>query len=374
MRKLLVIQPWFSAIGHPAQSLLNMASAIGWDERIVYLVSRGKDPSSFQKPIERLKSFGDVVTFNVETSTGESNTSRSLWTILKMRIKGHKFERILFFDGSLVVLAKFWPFFSFIFPAKRLSLIYLYGPEHIRNRSWRVRLMVKRFLRRRDVKLYLRTEELAQAWIDSYRDVLTVINISTLPSLEIPDGSLPQQVSPATDQVTFGVIGQIRPGKSLEWLVPIFQKHPSLGRLTVAGEFYSSEVHVQLSFLDSFKGFINHFMSEDEMRELAAKQDYLLMLYDGLWDKRMESAVMYLAASVDRPVVVYGDSWCGRMVNEYQCGIVAPIDRDGTLELLKKIPRRESPEYAKLIKGMDGFRRAHSVESLRDKVVEELLG
>lgn len=372
--KLLIVQPWFSAIGHPAQSLLNMASAIGRDDRVDFLVSISSHTSTSQQSIERLRALGKVGTFIVETPTGESNTSRALWAMLKMRIKGHKYERVLFFDGSLVVLAKLWPFFSFIYSVKRLSLVYLHGPEVLSNRSWRVRLMVKRFLMRGDVKLYLRTEELAQAWNDSYREIANSININMLSSLEIPDGPMPKQVLPATDQVTFGIIGQIRPGKSLEWLVPIFQKYPSIGRLTVAGEFYSPEVHAELSFLDSYEGFVNRFMSEDEMLEIATKQDYLLMLYDGSWDKRMESAVMYLAARVDRPVVVYGDSWCGRMVNEYHCGIVAPINREGTLDLLKKIPRRESPEYARLIKGMDEFRQAHSVKSLRDKVVQELLG
>lgn len=129
----------------------------------------------------------------------------------------------------------------------------------------------------------------------------------------------------------------------------------------------------QLSVLNGFDGFINCFMSEIDMLERAAEQDYLLMLYD-LWDKRMESAVLYLAARVNRPVVVYGDSWCGRMVREFECGVVAPVDHEETVDLLRRIPRPGSAGYARLLKGMAEFRQAHSVKSLRDRVIQELLG
>lgn len=129
----------------------------------------------------------------------------------------------------------------------------------------------------------------------------------------------------------------------------------------------------KLSVLREFDGFINCFMAESDMLELAAGQDYLLMLYDE-WDKRMESAVLYLAARVNRPVVVYGDSWCGRMVREFGYGVVAPVDREEAVDFLRRVPLPGSAEYAGLLKGMDAFRQAYSVKSLRGKVIQELLG
>ena len=69
----------------------------------------------------------------------------------------------------------------------------------------------------------------------------------------------------------------------------------------------------------------------------SAGQDYLLMLYE-VWDKGMErAAVLYLAARVNRPIVVYGDSWCGKMVKELRCGVVAPVDHEEIVELLRRI-------------------------------------
>jgi len=247
------------------------------------------------------------------------------------------------------------------------------GPELFERRSWLTRLFIRRFLMRPDIRFYLRTEELAKAWKDAYKANIKVESIGTLPSLEIPDGAVHQHSIYETDQVKFGVIGQIRPYKGLDWLVPAFQKYPDIGKLTVAGEYANKEFHEQLSFLDGFDGFVNGFMSEDEMLERSLNQDYLLILYDGIWDKRMESAVLYLAARVNRPVIVYGDSWSSRMVMEFGCGLVAPADRQQAIKFLRSIPRPGSPEYAGLLKGMAAFREAHSVKSLRPLLMKELL-
>lgn len=371
--KLLIIQPWFCAIGHPAQSLINMASAIGRDERVDYLVSNSGDSDFFLDSIERLRKWGEVETYVATTSIGDSNTVRALLALWRMRLKGRQYQRIFFFDESLYVLALLWPLFSLLLPVERLCVLHLFGPNLWKGpRSRWGRFVIGRFLSRPEVSFYLRTEELAQAWIDAYKDIAGRIRISTLPSLEIPDGTAYQHAFEPTDQVRFGVIGQIRIGKGIEWLVPAFQNNAALGKLTIAGEFNTPQTREQLSVLSGFDGFINCFMTESDMLEQAAGQDYLLMLYD-VWDKRMESAVLYLAARVNRPVIVYGDSWCGRMVREFGCGVVAPVVREEAVDLLLHIPRPGSAEYAKLLKGMDAFRQAHSVSSLRGKVVQELL-
>lgn len=372
--KLLIIQPWFGAIGHPAQSLINMASAIGKDVCVDYLVSMNSDSELCLNSMQRLKTWGNVFGFPVKTFVGRSNTLRAFWALWRLWLKGNRYQRIFFFDSSLPMIALVWPIFARACFIERISVLHLHGPEHIDRSSWLSRMVTKRFLMRPDVKFYLRTEELAQAWTEAYKDIVESNRISTLPSLEIPDGAVHQHPLLPADQVKFGIIGQIRLGKGLDWLVPIFQRRPDLGRLTVAGEYASQESHAQLSFLDEFEGFVKCFMSEDEMLERASTQDYLLMLYDGSWDKRMESAVLYLAARVNRPVVVYGDSWSGRMVREFGCGVVAPVDHQQVEQCLRSIPRPGCAQYAGLLDGMTAFRKAHSVESLRPMLMQELLG
>ena len=367
--RLLIIQPWFGAIGHPAQSLINLASAIGKDERVDYLVSMNSDSELCLNSMQRLKTWGNVYGYSVNTFVGRDNTFRAFWALFRLWIKGSKYQRIFFFDSSLPMLALLWPIFARVCSVERISVLHLHGPEIFDRSSWLSRLVIKRFLMRPDVKFYLRTEELAQAWTEAYKDIVESNRISTLPSLEIPDGAVHQHPLLPTDQVKFGIIGQIRPGKGLDWLVPTFQKRPDLGRLTVAGEYASQESRAQLLFLDAFEGFVNCFMSEDEMLERASMQDYLLMLYDGSWDKRMESAVLYLAARVNRPVVVYGDSWSGRMVREFGCGVVAPLDHRQAVEFLQRIPRPGSVGDVALLDGVTAFRGADSVESVAGGLV-----
>lgn len=371
--KLIIIQPWFTAIGHPAQSLINMASAIGRDERADYLVSSNGESGFFLESMEQLRTWGKVESYCVTTQVGDSNTVRALLTLWRLRLKGRQYQRIIFIDESLYVLALLWPIFSLWLPVERISVLHLFGPHLVKGpRNRWARFVIGRFLRRSEVRLYLRTEELATAWRDAFNTVESG-QIRHLPSLEIPDDEPRQYPKRHSDKLAFGIIGQIRIGKAIEWLVPAFQNNAALGKLTVAGEFANPQNREQLSLLSGFDGFINCFMSEREMLERAAGQDYLLMLYD-LWDKRMESAVLYLAARVNRPVIVYGDSWCGRMVREFGCGVVAPVDHKEAVDLLRRVPRPGSAEYAKLLEGMDAFRQAHSVNSLRGKVIQELLG
>jgi hypothetical protein len=191
-------------------------------------------------------------------------------------------------------------------------------------------------------------------------------------SLEIPDDEQVPIPAAFSGTLSFGILGQVRIGKGIEWLVPVFLNDATLGKLTVAGEFASPRSQERLSVLQGFAGFINRFLPESDMLELAAKQDYLLILYD-IWDKRMESAVLFLAARVNRPVIVYSDGWCGRMVREFGCGLAAPTDHAETVEFLRQLPRPGSDAYTMLLAGVAAFRQAHSVRSLRGKVMQELL-
>lgn len=371
--QLIIIQPWFTGKGHPAQSLINTASAIGNDGRIDYLVSFDRNSTQCHTSMERLVSFGRVFKFNVNTQTGKSNTIRALISLVRLRLSGHRYQRIFFFDATLPVLALLWLAFSWLVGVQKLSVLHLQGPEVIGG-GWLGRYFVKCFLKHSSIRLYLRTEELAQAWMAEYTG-----EIRYLPSLEIPteNDKHSEQCSESNGtqniKVRFGIIGQIRPGKGIDKLVPIFQNNPSIGILTVAGTFFDDESRTRLSVLEKFEGFINRFLSEVELIQLSAEQDYLLMLYDEGWDPRLESAVLYLAARVNRPVVVYDKGWSGRKVREFGCGLLATENVDNLAKILKEAPHPGDDAYSKLLEGVAKFKMAHSAASLRGKVVRELV-
>lgn len=367
---LLVIQPWFTSVGHPAQSLLNTASILGKNNGICYLISRDSKISLGGDSREKLKAYGEVEEFLVRTPSLREGTLKGLIKISQLAWHKKRFERIFFFDAHLVLLAGVWPFFSLIIRVKKLSVLYLMGPERIR-RSRLATWLVTMFLLRSDVTLYLRTEELVDAWKKSFPNV-SASRIRHLPSLEIPDSVLPLPYTVASDVLRFGVLGQIRHGKSLDWLVPLFQHNPELGRLTVAGTFNNNDDAETMAFLRAYDGFQDGFLSDEELIERASQQDYLLMLYDN-WDARMESAVLYLAARVKRPVIAYDKGWCGRQLKQYKNGLLAPENHMEMVDFFKSLPRPDSQEYDSLLNGVEGFRKAYSADALRENYLLELM-
>jgi len=372
LKDLLIIQPWFTAKGHPAQSLLNTARALGFSKKIRYLISLEADKESFVGISQELSEFGMLKTFHVKSASLQEGTWKSFLQLFRFR-KDLKNATIFFLDGHLVVFACCWLFFRFWICPKRIGLLYLKGPERIR-RYWLTRKLTSWLLGLNEFVLYLRTKELAKDW-KSFFSAADEGHIRTIPSLELSvnDSSKLQARDIQSKHPSFAVIGQIRKGKGLDWLVPLFQKNPELGTLTVAGTFYNAEEEKLLPQLQAFEGFRNEFLSESEMLSCAIEQDYLIMLYDD-WDARMESAILYLAAKARRPVVAYDRGWCGRKVAMFGCGVLVPdncnVDFESFLSLL---PKRGSKEYTELLEGVDRFVQAHSGEVTKTEFLRVLL-
>ena len=368
--QLLIVQPWFTAPGHPAQSLINTARAIGRLDAVAYLVSCEADNDP--RLVALREAAGSVATFRLRGSSLRRGTWLALRYLLARKADGSLAGRVLFFDAHLALIALLWPFMRGRIKLDWIGMLYLAGPERIAGNAilrWRMRQL----LTFPEVRLFLRTEELAHAWRDRFpecpRDAIAV-----LPSLEIPDpAEATAAVAGLDGPLLLGVIGQIRKGKGLEWLVPEFLRRPDLGRLTVAGAFSDGEARRQLGFLLEYPNYRGGFLSEQELLEVARKQDYLLLLYDE-WDNRMEAATLYLAARVGRPVVCYDGGWLARMVRSYRCGFVFPADRNAALSRLAELPRRGDRGYAELLQGVARLRAEHSTPALRGAYLRVLLG
>ena len=79
---LLIVQPWFTAKGHPAQSLMNTASVIGFNDGVSYLVSRQLFSGCFLEIEEKISKYGKIETFSVLNSSIRNNTILSILTII----------------------------------------------------------------------------------------------------------------------------------------------------------------------------------------------------------------------------------------------------------------------------------------------------
>ncbi len=371
MDDIVIIQPWFTAVGHPAQSLINTARALRKTKGLRYLVSREADHPILQ--LGTLQQITEVESFKVRSPSLREGTLQALFKLYSQARKGQRANHIFFFDAHLVLLAACWSIFNLSLKPRRISLIYLMGPERV-TRSRTATWLVKRFLARQEVVLYVRTEELVAAWHEAF-PMINDSHIRHMPSLELTEDYSANAPPAATSQLKFGIIGQIRHGKGLDWLVPMFQADPTLGKLAVAGSFNNAKDADALAFLNSFDGYRNEYMSDETMLIIAREQHYLLMLYD-IWDARMESAVLYLAARAGRPVIAYDEGWCGRQVSKYGNGMLVnskQTDIASVESLIKSLPRPGSEEYASLLEGVVRFRNAHSVENLREKYLQELV-
>jgi hypothetical protein len=367
---LLIVQPWFTTHGHLAQSTINTARVLhGWID-VSYVISQESGSKVFNEMSDRLRELAAVETFKVRSHSLRVSTISALWHLVKMAFRGVKFEYIFFLDADLVILASLWFLFARIISPKRILLRFLRGPERI-SKYFFIRKIVTRFLCRKDTKMFLGTNELRDAWHIYFADV-PPDKIDVLPPLELSQSlSVPLPPVPC-QRPRLGVIGQIRPGKGLEWLVPLFSEHSDLGVLTVVGSYFSQKHRDALRKLQNYPYFQERFLSEDEMIKIACQQDYLLMLYEN-WDDRMEGATLYLAARANRPVIAYEHGWCGRMIKTYSCGIIAPNSQNSMAAFFKSLPGSGTPGYHALLLGLANFRHAHSAENMRAIFIRQLL-
>jgi hypothetical protein len=370
---MIIIQPWFTAIGHPAQSTVNTARALGRRNDVVYLLSRNPARPGFDELARQIAACGTVVRFSVPDDSLRSGTWRAVLAAARYARSADAPIDVLFLDAHLALLAYAWPLLRVGGgPIRSFAVLELSGPERTIERFGR-RLAVRRLLTRYGCRLFLRTSELAAAWRDAFPGIPPT-SIDTLPSLEIPDSADlvdPPGAFAAAGRPRLGVLGQIRPGKSLEWLVPLFRGKPDLGTLYVAGTFTNDAHRHALRVLEDHPAFDNRFLSEAEMLDAAKAQDYLLALYDD-WDTRMEAATFFLAARAGRPVISYDEGWCGRMIREYSCGVAVPRIPRPEAPFFRALPERASPAYAALVAGMARFRQAHSADARHTEFLSKL--
>lgn len=367
MLSTVIIQPWFSANGHPAQSLINTARVIAGETCFSYLVSCIAESDRDTNNFNLLQLYVKANKFHVNSPSLREGTIKSFIAVRNYLKKNPSVKSLFYFDVHLVLMAMIWPFFR---PKniKKIYICYLMGPERVR-RFHLIRCIVSRFLKRHEVVLFLRTQELARDW----QKYFPYADIRCLPSLEVSETEvvLNNNNLKKHSKIQLGILGQIRVGKGIEWLVPLFQNHPELGHLNIYGAFSDADTETKLNTLKTYPFFKNKFLNEDELLELASEQDYLLMLYDN-WDSRMEGAVMFLAARVNKPVIVYDEGWCGRMVKTHNNGIIAPRNTNEIIDFLKALPEPNSHAYQKLLSGVKSFRYEHSGDKLKQAFLEAL--
>ena len=354
---LVIVQPWLAAPGHPAQTLRTTVEALSGASSLTCVVPRCAP--TFEPLLASIEAHAEVVRYRTLSQWLPAATASALPTL---RRRVHRDDVVLFLDAHLVTLAAAWGLLAPRTVPRRLAVLYLRGPERIAAHASAMGV-VSRFVERPFVRLLLRTEELASAWATVLPPAARA-RLGTLPTLEIP--AVDERVPSRTGDVSprFLVAGQLRTGKSLERLVPLFRSRPDLGTLTVAGAFASGAMRSAMPTVADFPGLREGYLDEADLLATVAVHDYLLMLYDE-WDHRMEAATLFLAARVGRPVVAFDAGWTGRMVRTHGCGVLVPLDAADLGSVIAGLPAPGSDAYQAMIGGMARFREAHLPDRLR---------
>ncbi len=365
--RLRVVQPWFTAPGHPAQTLLATARALCPEANVRFAIPAVGLDGRLRSVARQLEA---VAPLDRYPSPSPHFVASTAWALRWLAKDAERLPALLL-DGHLATVAAAWRLPGFRPESGRLGILYVAGPERI-SRLPALLGLVRGFVSQPTHRLFLRTAELAEAWREAL-GARAAGHVDTLPSLELPRAA--EETPPRSDAgggVRFLVAGQVRPGKGLERLVPLFTAHPELGNLTVAGAFADAAARAALPMLQGFAGFREGVLPEVELLGQAAAADYLVMLYDH-WDARMEAATLYLAARAGRPAIVFDAGWCGRMLRTYRCGIAVPPGADLDA-VFASVPPPGSEAYRSMVQGTARFAEAHAPDRLRNEFLRKVAG
>ena len=375
---VIVIQPWFSGHGHPAQSTLNLSRVIPANRVRHFLISAPEKGTECQGIASALAQHVPVRTFRGCGAKLRTNTVLALRKLLADgRNNAGKRTALLFADGDLFVVCaavsmRLLNRFPFV------AVVLLWGPELVAKHAIK-RLLVRSGLKSGRLRLFLRTPELVDAWRSSfpefanmfrlYPPVESVLPIGGLVSASTAGARSHRGATKAT-QLKIGVVGQIRAGKCIPQLIRTAERSSGSIRVGVYGPLFKQQPVAFLREVESNHLVHPGFLSEADMLRIAGQQDYLASLLErDSWDLRMESATFWLGIKVCTPVLCFDEGWLGRMVRETGAGIALPADSKGD-EWLEGIPGTSSIEYRRCLESIRRLR----VRLTREALWEDLEG
>lgn len=370
MRKLLIVEPYFSIIGHPATSVLSTARILGPRSDIFYLIALDSWESPFGKMAKSLGEIGNVkVTITPHPSPILDTIRIFVSTIILIR-KSRKSYNVYFNDGHLVAVAALYQMIPDFLKPEYLFFSYMSGPERVCSVG-AIRKIVRSFLKNKNVHLILRTEELCTAWQMAFAD-LPQSKFQIIPAAK--HNYPPEMIRKNKKRngiLRFGIFGQMRSGKSIDWLVPLFKQHPEIGELHIIGGFPNEAMRRELSVLKNYQYFTEKILLPEDTLEFIQSIDYVILLFDK-WDKRRESEMLFDAAIAGTPVIAFDEGWLGRMNREFSLGVSIPTNSLTILQFFKQLPVPGDERYSKMLEGLEKFRSHYSNNSFRSLFLSKM--
>jgi len=370
---VLLLQPWLSAEGHPAQSTLSIARTLSQYIPFELMTFRVREGDHADDVINQLRNFAPLHDF-VSVESVDSFSSIGAGSSLLLEEALSRSREIgksciaVFLDASIQHLARF-SFFQNLRPLYRIGLIELHGPEEFdKCKITNVREVarysyLRRFLMRDNVILGVRTDELRQAWCMS--GLIKEKRCRVVPNLEVASYS-PYYKDINTDNppversnLAFSIVGQIRDTKNINRIVQIFNQNTNLGFLHISGFLRMKDFPEGIEPHNAFEKprIICDFrmLSEKEMINTLKRSHYSLMLYCDI-DTRMESSMLYTSVAAGVPVIACNRGWLARMVGNNGLGyLVDPYDSSAILNRLRNVALPGTKEYENFLVNIKGF-------------------
>ena len=343
-KRLLFIQPYYFSGGHPFQSFNNLILNLFTYKNFDFLVSLNKyiNEKSFLSDFKAINKKKKIFTFNSSSKT--SSNFNVYKAFLKTFFMRNKYDVFFYYDVNFNIISFLYVIFNFFFKKKIIVIYALFGPEKIFQSKIRL-FFFKLFINLKNTKVITRTSELEKSWKKSFYNKKH--KISYIPPLDFPNTLNKKKIKKG--KLNFGLVGQIRHGKSIEFLNTFFLKNISKYNFSIIGGYANRQAKENFKFLDpKFLISKKDFLTFNEIRLAASKLDYIILLYDDFFDKRNEVSTLYFAAKLKLPIICFkNNGWLYTQLKKFECGYsIKSIDD------FSNFPKRNSKKYRSYLLGL----------------------
>lgn len=350
---ILFIQPYFDSPGHPAEEFRAIVETMNSYCRIKYVAYYTKPISYGHAAIG--ESLRAIVTVFFKTAFFRSPRLRMVEVMLRL-VREFKHHDVCFLlDAHLPVFLLLYKLLWIGKKNNKLLVGYLVGPEKVLRNPIARWLLLSAISR--NVHICVRTERLKYDWDKAVGERLKARILLWNHVENFDDTRACQQ----DKRYRFGILGQIRRGKSIELIVPRDIAQRKNLQVIIAGEYANETAYREYHYLDDYSGMRRGYLSTEKYRELCALLEYQLLLYDE-WDNRMESGNIFVSVLVGTPVIVYDGGWLSDIVMKFNIGVVVQRNEKTLASILGALPVSRSQEYKEYVKGMDAFRQYYGRE------------
>ena len=337
MKKVLFIQPYYFNGGHYYELFNNLIKKLYKLDYYDFLVSVNNFNQELNKDFEKIKKIKKIKTFNSSrNATSIYNIVKSFFKILFMR---KKYSVFFYYDGDVTIFSVFYFFFYFFLKDKKIIFYSAFDGSILKKIKFKkIKFsFVNFFLNSGRNQIVLRTNGHRDTWRKFFPKYENKINV--IKTLDYPEITSTNKIN--KEKLNFGVVGQIRFGKSLEFLNDFFNKNTQYD-FKIIGSFANKESKKNFEFINNkYLMDQTNFLPFNDMINEARKLDYILLLYDEYVNLDSEVTIFYIASKLRIPIIFSKkQNFLRNIFKKYKCGIMI----DNLKEFLN-FPTSETKEY-----------------------------